>query len=238
MRLRTRFLHFLGLRNPEHPILVRAQRLRRRLLHVDTRLRADYLRMAIEPKLQIGGGWHRLADWLNTDISLIPDVMRLDARRPFPFRDGTFHAVYTEHMIEHLRYEECAYMLRECHRVMRTGAVIRVTTPNLEAILGLRRADLPSEPTAYLAWFGSTFVPEDDVTPAIAINAMFRMWGHQFIYDEQELTRQLRAAGFTSVKRHALGESDNAAMCGLENTSRYPTGLLNYESIALEAIKA
>src|SRR5439155_9911959 len=106
----------LGIRNPAHPWVVRAQRVRRKILRSDQRLRKDYLLRTDQPKLQIGGGWNRLDGWLNTDRDLVPGVMMMDATERFPFADETIAFVYTEHMIEHLPQPQGAFMLRECHR--------------------------------------------------------------------------------------------------------------------------
>ena len=56
----------------------------------------------------------------------------------------------------------------------------------------------------------------------------------QFLYDEPTLTTTLVKCGFSSIEKFELGESKHA---DLENTSRYPDGLLNYENICLEATK-
>src|SRR5882724_8198344 len=93
VRLSQSLLHLLGLGDPAHPYLVRAQRLRRAMMRSDERLRNDYLHIAAKPKLNVGGGWRLLDGWLNTDIEIIPDVMRMDATQPFPFgtrRSNTF----------------------------------------------------------------------------------------------------------------------------------------------------
>ena len=141
-------------------------------------------------------------------------------------------------MIEHVPYQEGACMLRECYRVMREGGVIRVVTPDLAAILGLYGSELRTEQQEYLEWFCKTFVPQEcPLSAASAINAMFRQWGHQFIYDEETLRESMRAAGFTSIKRCALGESYHLDLQSLENQERYPAGLLNFESVALEGLK-
>jgi predicted SAM-dependent methyltransferase len=113
--------------------------------------------------------------------------MWMDAARQFPFAGETFHYVYSEHMIEHVSYEKGSHMLRECYRVMRRGGVIRIVTPNLSAILGLFGPELSAEEDRYLQWFCHTFAPVRPTTAASAINAMFRLWGHQFIYDEPTL---------------------------------------------------
>jgi len=141
-------------------------------------------------------------------------------------------------MIEHVPYPKGAYMLRESYRVMREGGVIRVVTPNLTAILGLYGSELRAEQQEYLVWFCKTFVPQECPVGAVSvINAMFRQWGHQFIYDEETLREALRTAGFRSIERCALGESCHLDLQNIENEERYPTGLLNFESVALEGLK-
>jgi predicted SAM-dependent methyltransferase len=238
VRLKQRLLHLFGLGHSGHTYIIRAHRLRRDILRSDERLRNAYLHKTTKPKLHIGGGWHRLDGWLNTDIELIPNVMRMDATQRFPFSDGTFQYVYTEHMIEHVPYEKGAYMLRECHRVLRNGGVIRAITPDLAAITGLYSGDLSADQEKYLSWFCQTFVPQECPPNATsAINAMFRMWGHQFIYDEQTLADAMRAAGFSSITRWLVGNSDHTDLRNLGNEKRYPEGLLNFESVTLEGLK-
>jgi predicted SAM-dependent methyltransferase len=236
--LKQRLFHLLRLNDPAHACVIRAHKLRRSILRSDERMRNEYLSKTAIPKLHIGGGWRRLDGWLNTDIDLIPDVMRMDATLRFPFRDGTFQYVYTEHMIEHVPYQKGVDMLHECHRVMREGGVIRVITPNLAAILGLYSRDLHADQQEYLLWFCQTFLPQECPPNAVsAINAMFRLWGHQFIYDEDMLVDAMRAAGFSSVTRWLLGDSDHPDLLNLGNEQRYPKGLLNFESVTLEGRK-
>jgi predicted SAM-dependent methyltransferase len=208
------------------------------MLRSDERLRDDYLRRIATPKLHIGGGWRLLEEWLNTDIELIPNVMRMDATRPFPLPDGKFQFVYTEHMIEHVPYKNGIRMLQECHRVMRKGGVIRVITPDLSAIVALYKNESCAHQKEYLEWFCRAFAPEAPSNAVSAINAMFRLWGHQFIYDEETLAEAMRIVGFESVKRWTLGESDYPDLRNMENQQRYPEGLLNFESLALEAVKS
>jgi len=128
-------------------------------------------------------------------------------------------------------------MLHECHRVMRDGGVIRVITPNLAAILGLYQGELCPDQREYLQWFCRTFVPEGRPDAVSAINAMFRQWGHQFLYDDKTLSDSMCAAGFRAVHRCVLGESAHLELQNMENEQRYPKGLLNFESVALEGLK-
>jgi hypothetical protein len=88
-----------------------------------------------------------------------------------------------------------------------------------------------------LQWFCHTFAPVRPTTAASAINAMFRLWGHQFIYDEPTLANAMRSAGFKSVARYPISHSDHPELQNLVNDRRYPEGLLNFESVTLEGIK-
>lgn len=235
--LKQHILNLLGGGNPGHPNIVRAHRLRRMLVRSDVRLRNDYLRTTKNPKLHIGGGWTLFGGWLNTDIETIHGVMWMDATQRFPFADEAFQYIYSEHMIEHVPYDKGAFMLRECYRVMRRGGAIRVITPDLSAILGLHSRELSAEQERYMQWFCQTFVPDRPPSASSAINAMFRFWGHQFIYDEQTLTSAMRSAGFNSITRYPISRSGHPEFENLVNEQRYPEGLLNYESVTLEGIK-
>ena len=188
--------------------------------------------------LHIGCGGRLLEGWLNTDIAWSPGAIQMDARRRFPFADNTFDFVFSEHMIEHVDCSEGAYMLAECYRVMTVGGRIRITTPNLTTLARLCADDHTDIEASYLDWFYRTFLHGGwPHTPAGALSAFFSFWGHKFIYDEKTLTNAMHAAGFKSIKRYKLTESDEPNLRSLENCARYPEGLLEFESIALEGEK-
>jgi len=215
-----------------------ARLLRRRLSRANSRLLHEYEASAECRKLQIGGGWRLLDGWLNADIELAPGIFHMDATRPFPLGDNAFRYVFSEHMIEHIDYADAASMLRECHRVLRPGGVIRIVTPNLSSLVELLASPREGIRQAYYEFFSRHFLPEGQPsTEAAVANAFVRSWGHRFIYDEPTLRLLLEAAGFSHVVRHRLGESEQAALSGIEHESRYPPGLLDFESLALEGVK-
>src|ERR1039458_1841068 len=74
---------------------------------------SDYIRNHAVRKLQIGaGGVQGFSDWLNTDIEPKSGEAYLDATKPFPIPDGALSDVYSEHVIEHLSYQDGLAMLR------------------------------------------------------------------------------------------------------------------------------
>ena len=65
-------------------------------------------------KLQLGAGGNNVPGWLNTDIDVGSNQAYVDATKPFPFSDGSINYVFSEHVIEHLTYEQGLGMLKEC----------------------------------------------------------------------------------------------------------------------------
>lgn len=194
-----------------------------------------YIETSPVRNLQIGSSSRVLVGWLNTDINRSPDVVRLDATKPFPLPDSSFDNILVEHMIEHITYSQARQMLAECYRILRTGGVLRIITPDLQKLAGLY---VTGYENGYVDWFCKIFLPDDQPrTVGSLLNAHFSMWGHQFLYDETLLADAVARAGFNSVVRCEVGESGRAALRRIENESRYPEGFLRLESLAIEAVR-
>ena len=52
-----------------------------------------------------------------------------DLRTRFPWRDGSAEAAYSSHTLEHLSRDEGRHFIKECHRVLAPGGVLRVIVP-------------------------------------------------------------------------------------------------------------
>lgn len=86
--------------------------------------------------LNIGCGERYLPAWVNIDLDARgPGIVQHDIQKGIPFPDGIFGAVYHSHLLEHLSKDYALAFLRECHRVLRCGGVLRVVVPNLEQIV-------------------------------------------------------------------------------------------------------
>jgi len=87
--------------------LEKSKRLKRRLLGVDQKVINHYLASQNSYKLQIGCGGNKLDDWLNTSYHpRTYDILHLDVTKPFPFKSNTFDTIFSEHMIEHITYDQ------------------------------------------------------------------------------------------------------------------------------------
>ncbi len=204
-------------------------------------------------KLHIGVGGNYLTHhgrnpcihdgWVETDKSPRGShVLKMDATQRFPFEDGTFDYVFNEHMIEHIVYTDGLKMLTECHRVLKPGGKVRISTPDLVWMLHLLQDELSDLEKAYIARMHThepASIPRP--TPAFVVNYMVRMGGenggHVFIYDEETLTHALTSVGFSVIERFKIMESNDEHLRGLEAEGRLPPGMLQLETFTLEGTK-
>lgn len=192
-----------------------------------------YLLDSRAPKLHVGAADVHLEGWLNSDIAA--GTIYLDITKPLPFKDSVFSYVFGEHVIEHISEDAGVLALREFHRVMKPGGVLRLTTPDLRKLLALYEDDHPDMSLAeYITHF-------DGITGRIhkrgcqVLNDFMQLWGHRFIYDEEDITAKLLDAGFASVQTASPGESTHEALRGIE--SHEPEWLNRVEAFTVEATK-
>lgn len=88
--------------------------------------------------LNFGCGSAHHPEWINLDASAVsPEVIAYDLRRELPFQDSSFEAAYGSHVLEHLEPDAASRLLRECHRILKPGGILRIAVPDLEAIARL-----------------------------------------------------------------------------------------------------
>lgn len=174
------------------------------------------------PKLNLGCGEVHYPGWLNIDIEPGADIV-IDITRGLPWDDGAVGYIYNEHLLEHLPPEQGVELLRECHRVLAPGGVLRVAMPDLDYLVFKSMWDWRDQD--WLTWPQFGFIQ----TRAEMMNISFRWWGHQWLYDEEELARRFRESGWQEFRRVEWGQSDHPTLCGKE--TRKDTKLI------MEAVK-
>ena len=191
--------------------------------------------------LEIGAGWNGRPGWLATDLNPPPglDCIRLDATKSFEIPSKSFDFIYSEHMIEHVSFEDGRNMLEECNRILKPSGVIRIVTPSLGFLSRVMSSDRGMLEDSYRNWSVTTWVPEaPKVTNAFLLNNFMRAWGHAFIYDRETLELALQLSGFEPIVSCELNQSDHPLLCGLANVNKIPPGFLDLESMVLEGTKA
>lgn len=163
-------------------------------------------------RLHVGCGRNRMPGWINADITPRADLIIFLQKR-LPFRTGTLERIYTEHVLEHVPFKTAVYFLKEANRTLQPGGVVRIAMPDLDDLIDgyqkdWRRFD-------WVNWPGHRFIR----TRAEMINVAFRWWGHQHLYNREELERALREAGFERYRFQQPGESDFPDLRALETRS-------------------
>ena len=143
-------------------------------------------------RLHLGSGDHHIANWINVDFSPMMNVeVAADLTREMPFRSGSIDLIHSEDFIEHVDETAGKLVLRECRRILRSGGVMRLLTPDLLSLI--EEVYVRRDP-CHLRWCGAYL---DSGDPCAALNMHMRMHGeHRFIYDDEHLTTLLRETGF------------------------------------------
>lgn len=159
-------------------------------------------------RLHIGCGQEAIAGWINIDSQPLPGVDRvLDVRRGLPFRKVS--AIYAEHFLEHIGFEEGLAFLKECRKVLADLGVLRISTPSLDWVYT----------THYPSWPSGS--PEERLRDCFQMNQAFHGWGHQFLYNRSTLEAALRSTGFANVVFQQYGKSDIPDLNGIERHETY-----------------
>jgi predicted SAM-dependent methyltransferase len=175
--------------------------------------------------VNLGCGYRPMKDWINVDHARGPEVQVVwDLRRGLPFQDGSCSAIFSEHMIEHVPREAAERLLAECHRVLASGGVLRLSTPDAGRYLNSYAGDQ--------SFLRDPAFGETDVTPMDRVNQMMREYGqHLWVYDAESLTRALKNAGFARIAEQKFAQSLVPKMQGIDAEARA------FESLYIEAVK-
>lgn len=149
-------------------------------------------------KLNIGCGPVLTEGWTGIDYRSPVADARCDIKRGLPFQDGSCRYIFCEHVFEHLDLRELRRVLRECHRVLAPGGVLRIIMPDLAAYV---RAYVEND-HAFCQSLYQTSLPR-----AAMLNKVFRATTHRFIHDYASIEAELLAAGFSSVYQSAFRQS-------------------------------
>ncbi len=149
-------------------------------------------------KLNIGSFTVMLHNgWINTDIVNLNDYaaqnqykfLQMDCRFPLPFENNTVDLIVSSHMLEHLDWNEGLNFLKECYRIMKPNATMRIAVPDTETLF------------QYYKTNKLEMLDEMNVTAAQNKSQSFKLWsflfdGHKIAYDFSSLEQIGNEAGF------------------------------------------
>lgn len=82
-------------------------------------------------RLNIGGGVKRLPGWTNVDIAPRDGVDIVADARAIPLPDGCAREIMAIHLLEHFYVWEVPEVLREWHRLLRSGGELVLELPDM-----------------------------------------------------------------------------------------------------------
>lgn len=183
-------------------------------------------------RLHIGSCYVRLDGWLNTDIEPTAPLF-LDATRPFPVKENSVRYIFCEHFLEHITRQAAFLFLKESFRVLHPGGILRISTPDIEAIV--REYLARSESQRLLLERNEGLGYKYTRYPVDIVNKAFYEDSHACLYDGESLEQMLRSVGFQDITRYKVGVGSHSALSGIE---RHDVGSVEDEfTLVMEAKK-
>jgi predicted SAM-dependent methyltransferase len=137
--------------------------------------------------IHLGCGKHPLPGWINLDLELGHDL-----RNGIPAPNASADLIWAEHFIEHLKKEDALALLKDCFRVLKPHGEISLVTPDLKF---LARAYLENNLKAFDR-IAHVWAP---LTSCDMMNQGMREWGHEYLWDQDELAYSLKISGFIAI---------------------------------------
>lgn len=165
----------------------------------------------------------------NIEFNRKKNIKFADATKRFNFASNSVDIIYSSHMLEHLSRDSAKNFIKESHRVLRKGGILRIVVPDLKKrvddYLLKKDADAFLEGTLLAAPSLDTFISK----------IQFFLVGyrhHQWMYDGKSLQKLLRKNGFYNCIEQSPGQTImiNSYGLNLSEGSDDP-------SIYIEAIK-
>lgn len=158
---------------------------------------AMLLRQGGDLRLHLGCGPNHLDGWINVDLVSTRCDLPWDLSHPAPFPEASVAAIFHEHLMEHLPLPTAIGFLRECHRLLRPGGILRVGVPDFGRYARDYAGDRtliertrPGRPTALMA-----------------LSELAFCYGHASMWDEESLLCAVRDAGFSEPRTRRFGDS-------------------------------
>jgi predicted SAM-dependent methyltransferase len=139
-------------------------------------------------------------------------VRYLNVKKRFSFAENSVDYVYSSHLIDNLDPPDALFCLKEIHRVLKKGGIVRTTVPDLDKMIG-------------------NYDPE---RPEFFLHKLFEAgerWNknrQHWHYNEFSMIRLLREAGFEDIRRCAYRQGRCPGVAAIENRP---------DSLFMEAVK-
>lgn len=143
--------------------------------------------------LEIGAGSARKPGWLSLDYVFGCDLF-YNLNNKLPFNDNHFDRIYSSHVLEHFNHYSLTNLLKELHRVLVEGGTMDICVPDASIYINAYISGDPKD----LLQFKPAIISNCKMD---ILNYIFYMNGeHKFMFDYDNLSYQLKLAGFKNIK--------------------------------------
>ena len=150
-----------------------------------------------------------------------PNIRYGDVIKGLPIDAGSAERVYSSHVLEHLALEDCRRAIRNVHGYLKPGGVFRFVVPDLEFYMHNYLAS--PDHGAASTFMAETYLGEREGARGWRSlpRAIFGRSQHLWMWDFKNFSQELTAAGYTSIRRAAFGDSGDAAFAAVETEGRW-----------------
>lgn len=187
--------------------------------------------------VQYGSNDNLLDGWINFRNETDGDITK-----PLAFEDNSVDRILLSHVLEHVHVQDGYRFLRETHRILKPGGVIRVIVPDLDKVWRLCNDSYRSLIKEGLkTWWPAIGrpapAPDYVVTDRDAVETLLFCHGHEAAYTEELLITLMETAGFDCAPCD-YGQSQHPEFAGVDLHHIY-IGLENcrLESCVVEGTK-
>ena len=145
-------------------------------------------------KLNLGVNKKSTNDFVNIDY-LNGDIAH-NLEKTIPLDRDTVDEIYTSHTLEHFEFKKIIFILKECERILKPGAKLRVCVPNAKLYI-----DSYSKGKIFdkrKNWYEPGVTNTDSLIDQINYIAYLNVQ-HKFLFDEENLINIIKKSGFKNV---------------------------------------
>ncbi|ODS40526.1 MAG: hypothetical protein A7315_02505 [Candidatus Altiarchaeales archaeon WOR_SM1_79] len=161
-------------------------------------------------KLNLCCGTLTKKGFINIDLNPKADI-RLDLRKPLPFKNNTVLYIYSEHLFEHIEYLNLTafYVLKDWLRVLKRGYKIKIVMPDSQKLF-TNYVDRNYE------YFNVINIKEKipkKIEPTLIDHVNYGVYQrgeHKYCYDFEKMKLFLETVGFKNVQIGEFQEGEDS----------------------------
>lgn len=205
----------------------------------------------------IGCGFKIGKNWINYDSSLIAIIDKIPIlkiinkfnNKKFPnevrygdivkklfCEENTANNIYCSHVLEHASLNDGKKMLRNIYRMLKTGGILRIIVPSLEA--RVEKYVRNKDAHLFVESLGC-FNTQENENFLQKLRFFFSGSRHRWMFDKDSLYNELRNAGFdnSKIRECEFGDSGLDIFSEVEDQDRFLEDNGELKAIAFHCVK-